>query len=317
MKRTITLTLILAAGLTASVIAQERDRVKIPEKYKWNLAEIYPTEDAWRAAKEKLARELPQMKQYQGKLGSSASTLADALETSSRLDKELSRLYAYAELVSDQDTRDSVHLGMKQEMTQLVAEEGAENAYVEPEILRFEKGKVQQFIQSEPRLKVYRFYLDDIARRAPHTLSAAEEKILADLVPLASSPSDTYGIFSNADFPFPTVTLSDGKSVKLDQAAFADLRSLPNRADREKVMSAFFGGLGSFSRTFGTTMNAEVQKVLFFTKARRYNSALDAELDGPNIPTSVYTRLIDGVNRNLPSFHRYLKLRQRMMGLDS
>src|SRR5215467_13195717 len=134
---------------------------------------------------------------------------------------------------------------------------------------------------------------------------------------MAGSASSVYNILSNADFPYPTVTLSDGRSVKLDQAAFNDLRGLPNRADREKVMSAFFGALGGFSRTFGTTMNAEVQKVLFFSKVRRYQTALETELDGPNIPTSVYTRLIDGIDKNLPSFHRYLKLRQRMMGLES
>jgi oligoendopeptidase F len=110
--------------------------------------------------------------------------------------------------------------------------------------------------------------------------------------------------------------LSDGKSAKIDQAAFTDLRALPSRVDREKVMSAFFTSLGSFSRTFGTTMNAEVQKVLFYSKVRHYDSALETELDGPNIPTSVYMRLIDGVNRNLPAFHRYLKLRKRMMRLD-
>src|SRR5262249_40937602 len=152
-------------------------------------------------------------------------------------------------------------------------------------------------------------------RRASHTLSDGEEKILADAGPMAGSASSVYNILANADFPYPTVTLSDGRSVTLDQAAFADLRGVPNRADREKVMSAFFGALGSLGRPFGSTMNAEVQKVLFFTNARHYTTALDAELDGPNIPTSVYARLIDGINRNLPSFHRYLKLRQRMMGL--
>src|SRR5213595_914397 len=111
--------------------------------------------------------------------------------------------------------------------------------------------------------------------------------------PLAGVPSETYSILSNADFPYPTVTLSDGKAVKLDQAAYADLRALPNRGDREKVMSAFFKSLGSFSRTFGTTMNAEVQKVMFYSKVRHYGSALETELDGPNIPTTVYSRLID------------------------
>ena len=307
---------LMVAGLTASLIAQERDRVKTPDKYKWNLADIYPNDAAWRAAKEKVAKELPQMQAYQGKLGSSASTLADALEKASALDKELSRLYAYASMQSDQDTRDSAHRGMKQEMVQLAAAEGAENAYIEPEILRFEKGKVARFISAEPRLKIYRFYLEDIARRATHTLSAAEEKLLADALPLAEVPSDAYGILSNADFPFPTITLSDGKAVKLDQAAFADLRALPNRSDREKVMSTYFAALGKFSATFGTTMNGEVHKVAFLAKARKYESALQYSLDGPNIPVPVYHRLIDGINKNLPAFHRYLKLRKRMLGVD-
>src|SRR5262249_42981629 len=112
------------------------------------------------------------------------------------------------------------------------------------------------------------------------------------------------------------VTLSDGRSLKVDQAAFTDLRALPNRSDREKVMSAFFKALGSFSRTYGTTMNGEVQKVLFTANTRKYSSALESSLDGPNIPTSVYMRLIDGMNKHIGSFHRYLKLRKRMLGVE-
>ena len=303
-------------GLTLTLMGQERDRLKILDKYKWNLADIYPDDQAWRSAKEQLAKELPQMKMFQGKLGTSAATLANALDKYFGFDKELSRLYVYAQMLSDQDTRDATHLGMKQEMIQLAAAEAAEVAFLEPEILRFEKGRVDKFIRNEPRLKIYRFYLEDIARRSAHTLSAAEEKLLADMGPLAGASSSTYGILSNADFPFPSVTLSDGKVVKLDQAAFADLRALPNRSDREKVMSAFFTALGHFSGTFGTTMNGEVQKVLFQSKARKYESALEYSLNGPNIPVSVYMRLIDGINKNLPAFHRYLKLRQRILGLD-
>ena len=303
-------------GLTLTLMGQERDRLKILDKYKWNLADIYPDDQAWRSAKEQLAKELPQMKMFQGKLGTSAATLANALDKYFGFDKELSRLYVYAQMLSDQDTRDAAHLGMKQEMIQLAAAEAAEVAFLEPEILRFEKGRVDKFIRNEPRLKIYRFYLEDIARRSAHTLSAAEEKLLADMGPLAGASSSTYGILSNADFPFPSVTLSDGKVVKLDQAAFADLRALPNRSDREKVMSAFFTALGHFSGTFGTTMNGEVQKVLFQSKARKYESALEYSLNGPNIPVSVYMRLIDGINKNLPAFHRYLKLRQRILGLD-
>jgi oligoendopeptidase F len=302
--------------LTVAAGAQERDRSKIPETLKWNLADLYASDAVWRTAKDKAAADISSLRQYRGKLTSSAGTLADGLDRLFALDKELSRLGVYAGLEADQDTRDSQRQGMRQEMTQLGATFGAEAAFIEPEILKAGKGAVEAFIASEPRLKVYRFYLSDIVRRQAHTLSDSEEKLLADVGPLGSGPSSTYNILSNADFPYPTVKLSDGRSVKLDQAAFGDLRALPNRADREKVMAAFFGSLAAFSRTFGTTMNAEVQKVAFYTKARKYQSSLEGSLDGANIPVSVYTRLIDGVNRNLPAFHRYLKLRQRMMRLD-
>src|SRR5262249_41288071 len=166
----------LCVGLTVFMfglvlLAQERDRAKIPDKYKWNLADIYPTEAAWRAAKEKLAAEVPELGRFKGKLGTSARTLADALERMSALNKELDRLVVEASMVADQDPRDSTHEGMKQEMVQLAASFSAEAAYIEPEVLKIGRSTVDRFMGSEPRLKVYRFYLGDIARRAPHTLS--------------------------------------------------------------------------------------------------------------------------------------------------
>jgi len=311
------LTVIAAvAALTGSATAQERDRARVPEQYTWNLADIYANEAAWRAAKEKLSAELPQLRQFQGRLASSAQTLADALDRLYALDKELSRLYVYASMLADQDTRDPKHQGMRQEMVQLAAALSAEGAFIEPELLRAGNATLDRFLASEPRLKIYRFYIEDVARRAAHTLGENEEKILAAAGPVAGTPSDVFGILANADFPYPSVTLSDGRTVKLNQEAFNDLRALPNRADRENVMASFFKALGGFSRTFGTTLNGEAQKVLFFAKARKYPTALEMALDGPNIPVSVYTRLVDGVNRNLPAFHRYLKLRQQVLRLD-
>ena len=152
-------------------------------------------------------------------------------------------------------------------------------------------------------------------RRAAHTLSDSEEKILADAAPMAGSANNIYTILANADFPYPTITLADGKTIKVDQAGYSELRTSPNRADREAAMSAFFNALGGFSRTLGVTMNSNVQKSLFYAKSRKYASDLEASLNGPNIPVSVYMRLVDGVNRHLPTFHRYLKLRKRMMGV--
>ena len=286
------------------------------DKYTWDLTHIYPSDEAWRAAKDKLVGEFPKLKEFKGTLGSSASRLAEALELGTRLSKEFARTYVYASMMSDTDTRVSKYQGMQQEMIQLGSMLGAEAAFIEPEILKLDKATVEKFVASEPRLKVYRLYLDDIQRRAAHTLTDAEERLLASAGVIASAPSGTYGIFSDADFPYPSVTLSDGKSVRLDSSGFSLYRAVANREDRKKVMAEFFGALGKFRGTFGSTLNGQVQSDIFFARARKYNSALEASLDGPNVPTSVYTRLIDGVNRHLPTFHRYLKLRQRMMKLQ-
>lgn len=305
------------ASLTLTAAAQERDRAKIPDKYKWDLSQIYPSDAAWRAAKEKLQAEIPQFAQFKGRLGTSATTLADALDKVFVLRKELSRLWTYASTLADQDTRDSEHQGMRQQMVQLDAALEAEASFIEPEILRINRSVLQKFVASEPRLKsIYRFYLDDLARRAEHTLTDAEEKILANIGPLAESPSETFGLLVNADFPYPTVSLSDGRKMKVDQAAFTELRALSNRSDREKVMAAFFQAFAGFSNTLGATMNGSVRRYLLTAKTRKYASDLEMRLDEPNIPPTVYSRLIDGINRHLPTFHRYLKLRKRMLGVD-
>ena len=192
--------LVMVALSTLVSQAQDHDRSKVPDEYKWDLTAIYPSDQAWRAAKVKLASELPSLRKFQGMLASSASQLADALETQSSFDKELNRLFVYASMNSDEDTRVSTYQGMQQEMIQLGSVLGAESAFIEPEILKMDNTTIERFLAQEPRLRVYRHYLDDIARRRVHTLSGAEEKLLASSSMMASGPSSVYGIFADADF---------------------------------------------------------------------------------------------------------------------
>ncbi|MFN7916195.1 MAG: oligoendopeptidase F [Vicinamibacterales bacterium] len=296
--------------------AQERDRASVAEKYLWNLADLFPSLEAWRAEKTRVAAELPSLGGWRGSLVASAGNLADALEKRSALRQAVLKLYVYADMLSDQDTRESGPQGMTQEMTQLYSALGAESSYMEPEILRAVPGLVEQFLAAEPRLAIYAHELRDVLRRAAHTLSDAEEKLLADAGPLASAPGSTYNILSNADFPYPVVTLADGTTAKINHARYTELRSSPVREDRKAVQTAYFTTLGEFRRTFGTMLDAQVQKVRFFSRARKYDSALAYALDANNVPTSVYMRLIEGINANLANFHRFLALRKRMLGID-
>jgi len=306
-------------------LAQERDRSKIADQYKWNLADIYPSDAAWKETKQRLTESnpaaersvsIPALKKYKGTLNSSAQQLLGCLDLVTELNKEFARLYSYASMSLDQDTKVQLYLGMQQEMSQLGAAFSAEAAFIEPEILKIDPAKVQGFIKGEKKLEIYKHYLDDILRRRAHTGTEGEEKIVADAGLMSDAPSSIHGIFTNADFPYPEVTLSDGKTVKLDAAGFALQRTSANREDRKKVFAAFMGKLNDYRRTYGTLLNGQVKTELFYKNARKYNSCLESALDASNIPTQVYHSLVDNVNKNLSTFHRYLKLRQRILGVD-
>jgi oligoendopeptidase F len=316
LRRIMTLAVVLASLAGAAAQAQSRERSAIPDQHKWNLTDLYPNDEAWRAAKDKVAARIPEIRKYKGTLGQSPAQMLAAADLLNDLNKEYSRVYVYASLAADADTRVGKYQAIRQQMNQLGATFGAETSFVEPEILKLDPATIDTFIAREPKLQLYSFYLHDILRRKAHTLSEGEEKIIADAGLMSPGPGETYSTFTNSDFPYPTVTLADGSTRKLDLATFAVSRTLPNRDDRQKVFDAFFGALGTYRNTLGTTMNAEVQKDVFYMKARKYPSTLDAALDTDAIPTSVYTKLIDGVNANIGTFHRYLKLRKRMLGLS-
>ena len=284
--RDVTICLLSFSLLAETTFAQERDRSKIPDKYKWNLADIYPSDDAWKSAKDKMVAELPKVDQFRGKLAQSPATLASCMETVSSLTKELTRLYVYASMNSDLDLNNARHLGMVQDMSKIGADFAAKTSYIQPEILKMDRQTIDKFIQQEPRLKVFAHGLDDILRRKAHTGTEGEEKIIADASLMADSPDNVFGVFSNADFPYPDVTLADGKTVKLDKAAFALYRAVPNRADREKVFATYFDRLNQYRGTFGSNLYGEVKKDMFFKNARNYGSCVESALDNDNIPVA-------------------------------
>ncbi len=307
---------IAIAAIAATAQAQERQREQIPEKYTWDLTLLYPTDEQWASTKDQYAKKIAGVTAFKGTLGQSPQKLATALDTFFNLNKELSRLYVYAALKHDQDTRVAKYDAMRKEMAKLATDFSAASAYLEPEILHIDKAKIDVWVKEEPKLRVYAQYLDDIVRRQPHTGSEAEEKLIADAGLMSDTAGDVFGIFSDADFPYPSVTLSDGKTVRLDKSAFNQYRAVANRDDRQKVMDTFFNAVGKYRATFGSTYSGKVNRDLFYMRARHYDTTLESALDQSNIPVSVYTSLISGVHANLDAFHRYLRLRKRMMKVE-
>ena len=233
------------------------------------------------------------------------------------MSKTFGRLHSYAHMKSDQDTRDATYLAMKQEIEQLVTEYNTRASFIEPEIVTLDQAAIEKFIAAEPGLKVYRMYLLDVLRSKPHTLSQQEEKILARTGQMADGPGSVYTVFSNAEMPYPEITLSDGTTALLNKSGYALHRASANREDREAVFQAFWSAINQFRQTFGVQLYSHLQTHIFYTRSRNYESCLHRALDRNNIPVEVYHSLIRNVRDNLDTFHRYLRLQQRMLGVDT
>ena len=310
------LSLVFAFSQTL-VLSQTRERSEILPEYKWKLEDLYPSDQAWNQAKEELAAQFDQVTKYKGKLASSASDLLACMEFDSRISREFGRLYSYASMKSDEDTRDSTYLAMKQEMQQLGTDYNSKAAFIISEIAQLDQSQVDAFMRQEPGLKIFKMAIHDILRTKAHTLSEKEEKILAEAGLMAGGPSSIYSVFSNAELPYPEIELSDGTVAKLTKAGYTRFRAVPNRSDREAVFEAFWGAFDKFKATFGTQLYANVKKNMFYARTRSYKSSLHSALDDNNIPTEVYLALIENVTGNLDSFHRYMKLKKRMLGVET
>jgi oligoendopeptidase F len=295
----------------------QKTRNEIPEQFKWNLSDIYKSEADWRTSKDNLAKQLDEVVKFKGTLTQSASNLLKCMEYNSYVKKEVSKLYLYANLNSDLDTRDMKYAGMKQELQQMLSDFGAKAAFVEPEILSAEWSKIEGFIKSEPQLKPYQMGLDNMFRMKKHTLSESEERILALSGPVAGVAGSVFNTFSNAEMPAPEVTLSNGEKILVTQSVYSKIRASANRDDRKIVFESFWDNYSKFNASYGEMLYGNVQSHIFQAKARHYESSLEAATYPSNIPVKVYHALIDNVDKNLPTFHRYLAIKKRMMGVDT
>ena len=287
-----------------------------PEQIEWDLGEIYPDVDAWNAARADLEKRVEALAGYQGRLGESAATLREVLDAISATEKELSRLFVHAFLKADEDRRVAAAQERRGLAADLRSRFGETVAFVPPELLRVGAETIERFIAEEPGLAPHAFNLRDTLRHAPHTLSDGSEQVIAATGPVVQGPERIYALLTSSDMAYPTVTLSTGETVTLDQSAYSLHRASPNRADRKLVFDRFWGAWKTYEATVGQLLDTQVKAHVFHARVRRYGSALEAALAGPNIPAAVYRTLLDAAGRHLPSLHRYFRIRQRMLGLD-
>ena len=283
----------------------------------WSLEDLYATPEDWTKAYDALKADIPNIAPCKDTIVADAASMLSCLEKMSAIQKELLRLYTYAMLKSDENLSIAENNERKSQAQGLFVAFSSATSWLSPTLLAAGKDKIDGFRKEQAKLNdTFGFMLDNILRAAPHTLSPESEEVLALSGDVLTKASDTYDIFASAELPFPTIKLSDGTEVKIDQAAYSKYRQAANRADRKAVFDAFWGKWKEFEGTFGANLAAHVAGHVFNAKARHYANSLDAALFGDAMPETVYRTLVAQVNENLPSLHRYFKLRKKMLGID-
>jgi len=303
------LTLLLAAA----VFAQETRSQSLADR--WNLADMYPSVSEWNADAAKLEAQTAELVACKGHLGDSAVRFKQCLDLKADMTKRLRRLVVYSTQLLAEDTSAAPSLELVQKVRVLDSRIDEASAFFNPEVLRLGSQRVSELLAQGPGLRIYRHPLDEILRAAPHTLDDEGEGLLARFGLMRRAGASAYTILTDADIPWPTIKLSTGDEVRLDAAAYAKYRDVPDRDDRKRVMDGFFGTYKTYERTLGVTYYSQLKEDLVFAQARKYPDSLARALDGDRVPIAVMDTLISQTNANLPTLHRYFRLRAKLLGV--
>ena len=291
-------------------------RSEIAEADKWALEDLFLTDADWEAAVKQLEEQLAQLKGYAGKVSASADALYAYLTLADETENLFEKVLVYSNEKMHEDMGNSTYQGYAAQAQAAAARLSAAEAFFEPELLAMEESRLQGFFKEDPELEKYRLLIDRVWRRKAHTLSAAEEEILAKTYEMATAPDDIFSMFNDADAKFGTIRDENGKEVELTHGRFGGFMESNDRRVRKEAFEALYQTYDQFQNTLAATYSANVKKAKFYADVRKYPSALAAALAPGNIPTEVYDNLIETVHRFLPAMYRYVALRKRALGVE-
>lgn len=295
---------------------KQYQRAEVPEALKWKLTDLYASDEQWEAQVAEIDRMSETIAQYRGKLGESASTLTEFFQKQDTLLNKLSRVYVYANQSYHQDTADTHYQAYVAKAESVKVDVLSALSFADPEILSIPQETMEQFYKDAPELEQYRRAIEVITRRREHTLSAAEENILAAAGELAASPENTFSMFNNADIKFPYITDVEGNRIQITHANFIRFLNDKDRSLRKQVFRGVYDTYAKWGNTVASVFVSNLKQESFFAKMRKYPSVRAMHLSEGNIPETVYDNLIETVHRHLPDMHRYMALRKKILGVE-
>ena len=263
-----------------------------------------------------LSEKLKKSEKYKGTLNQGASQFLDAIEFVLSVYRQTEIIYVYAHLKNDQDTGNTEYQALYARASSLFSKVSEAVSWFEPEILQLSDERIWQYFKEEPKLEVYRHYIQQIVDNRAHVLSADQESLLAGAGEIFEASSDTFAVLNNADLVFPTIEGENGEKVQLSHGVYGQLLESTDRSVREAAFKGLYSVYEQFRNTFASTLSTHIKGHNFKAKVRNYSSAREASLSNNHIPESVYDTLVDVVNKHLPLLHRYMELRKRLLEVE-
>lgn len=296
--------------------AELKKRSEIEEKYKWNLEDLIPSKEALDGLIKEITDGIPLYESYRGRLGESEKELAGYLKFDGGMDQKFSRLFAYAQQKSDEDTSVGEYQALVSTANNLALKAMQAAAFAEPEILSIPEEKMKRFMESG-ELSHYKLLLSRLLARKDHMLPEAEERLLAGCSEMAETPSSVFSLFNNADVKFPVIRDENGEEIEVTHGRYSGLLESRNRSVREAAFHGYYSVYRQFANTVAATLEGHIKQACFFARTRKYSSSREASLAVNEIPEQVYDNLLKTVEERLPSLHRYVAIRKKRLGVDT
>lgn len=290
-------------------------RNEINEKDTWDLSTIFETDQKWEEELALLTEDTKQAASLEGHLLDSAESLLDITERYLDLSRRLEKLYVYAHMKNDQDTRVAKYQEYYAKAMALYSQLDQVFSFYEPEFMAITEDQYQNFLAEEPKLQPYKHFFDKLLQNKDHVLSQREEELLAGAGEIFGAASETFAILDNADIVFPFVKDEDGNEVQLSHGVYMRLVESKNRDVRRGAYEALYATYEQYQHTYAKTLQTNVKVQNYRAKVRNYKSAREAALAANFVPESVYDNLVSAVRKHLPLLHRYLALRSKILGI--
>ena len=291
-------------------------RSEVDVELTWKLEDIFASESEWEKALSEAMSLADEIAGFTGRVGESADTLYKVLETYEKCCLKIHLVYGYAFKMRDVDTTSTYAQTLYSKVMSADVEVSEKIAFMEPEIIAVDEETMNKFYTEKPELNKYKIYITEVRRGKEHSLSPELEKFLAGANELADLPYEVFATLDNADLKFPEITNEKGEKVQITNGRFVPLEESKDRRVRKEVFEKYYETYGSFKNTSASLYAGQVKQLMFYARARKYSSTLEAAVDGNNVSPEVYKNLVEAVNDNLDKMHRYVSLRKKLLELD-